>query len=150
MNPPPTGVAVVITHKHKILVGLREQEPNNCWQLPGGFMQIGETPNQAIARVVLLKTNLKLHNEQIIALTNNVFSLSEHTISLIFTAKCKDPTKLINTGSQNGYNWYWTTWNELPTPLFLPFQTLVDNGYHPFIPYKRDARQNKDNHCFIF
>jgi len=101
MNSPSTGVAVVITHKDKILVGQRKQESNVCWQLPGGFMHLGETPKQAITRETRLKTNLTIQQEQVIALTNNVFSTYEHTLSIIFTAKCKDPTKLINTTRLN-------------------------------------------------
>ncbi len=150
MNAPAMGVATLITHQQHILIGQRIRQSQTCWQLPGGFMQLGETPHQAISRETFIKTGLELRQIQLIALTNNIFSTSKHTISLIFSAKCKDPTKLVVTKDKKNLNWYWANWDDLPSPLFLPLQTLVDSGYHPFHPYKRDLLQNKDNNCFIF
>jgi hypothetical protein len=28
--------------------------------------------------------------------------------------------------------WFWSDWNELPQPLFLPLQLLVDSTFNPF------------------
>jgi len=150
MHSSSTGVAVIITHHQKILIGLRLNTEKPCWQLPGGFMQLGETPNQAILRQSLNKTYLTLHQEKLIAVTNNVFCDSNHTVSLIFQAKCKDPTKLINREQSQRIDWHWESWDQLPSPLFLPLQTMFHSGYHPFASKKRDALQNNANNCFIF
>jgi len=150
MPSPPTGVAVIITHHQKILIGLRHKETPPCWQLPGGFMQCGETPLQAIKRQSYDKTHLIIQHEKLVALTNNIFTPSNHTISLIFQAKCKDSTKLIEMESNDGTRWHWKTWGQLPSPLFLPLQTIINSGYHPFALKNEGAYKNSENNCFIF
>jgi len=65
MHSPSTGVAVIITYNQKVLIGLRYNENTPCWQLPGGFMSLGETPNQAIRRQSLNKTHLSIHHEKL-------------------------------------------------------------------------------------
>ena len=150
MQSPSTGVAVIITHNDKILIGERMTTPQNCWQLPGGLIKLGETPLQAIKREAFEETNLTLLDEEIIALTNNIFCASSHSISLIFIAKCKNPTKLIAKEINKCQGWYWTSWDELPSPLFLPLKTLVDSGFHPFLSISERNIKNKPNNCFIF
>ncbi len=150
MKYPLTGVAAIITYQDKILIGKRIDLDTPSWQLPGGLIELGETPNQAVIRETLEETNLQLQNEQLIAVTNNVFCASDHSISLIFKAKCKNPTKLNLEEKNKCGTWYWETWDKLPQPLFLPLQILFDSGYHPFHAFNNATSKNKTNNCFIF
>ena len=150
MTAPLTGVAALIVHNNKILIGERVDQHDSCWQLPGGLIDLGETPLQAITREAKEETNLDVSHAQLIAVTNNVFCASKHTISLIFKAKCQNPTKLLLTETNKCASWYWESWESLPTPLFLPFQLLVDTGYHPLNNNEPKNLKNKSNNCFIF
>lgn len=150
MQSPSTAVAIIIMHEKKVLIGERTSDLKNCWQLPGGLIEFGETPNQAIIRETYEETNLKINNEQLIALTNNIFCTKSHTVSLIFKAKCNNPAKLMVKEKSKCQHWYWASWENLPSPLFLPFQTLVDSGFHPLFSTTEQKSQDKQNNCFIF
>jgi hypothetical protein len=84
------------------------------------------------------------------ALTNHIFFDSTHSISLIFEAKCKKPTKLKLKGHSKCKRWSWESWDNLPTPYISSIQLLVDSGYHPFFENKTLTKENKQNNCFIF
>ncbi len=49
-NPVPAAVAVVV-RRGRILLGRRARDPYaGTWDLPGGFLEAGETPSRALAR----------------------------------------------------------------------------------------------------
>lgn len=150
MSHPSLGVAAIILHQQQCLFGHRVSEQPHCWQLPGGLIEMGETPNQAIYREVFEETNLEIEQEQIISITNNIFSPDQHSISIIFTAICKNPTKLTVMEPNKCSNWQWIDWDQLPQPLFLPLQHLVDSGYDPFKHKKTTNLGKNTKHCFIF
>ena len=54
------------------------------WQLPGGWINQGELPQDAVRREVEEETGLRLGEIQLIGVTNNVFSPQNHSISLCF------------------------------------------------------------------
>ena len=73
---PHVGVAMIVTHGHQVLFGRRTVVPGSFqWQLPGGWLEIGETPEQAARREVREKTGLELIDQRFVEITNNSFSL---------------------------------------------------------------------------
>ena len=52
-QPGGTGILFVDLHQ-RVLLFLRDQKPGipypNCWDIPGGHMEAGETPEQCIRR----------------------------------------------------------------------------------------------------
>jgi mutator protein MutT len=59
-NPAPT-VVVVVEKDNKILVVKRGIEPQkNMWDLPGGFIDVGETVEECVIRETLEETGLKV------------------------------------------------------------------------------------------
>ncbi len=49
-NPIPAAVALVVRGA-KVLLGRRAEEPyRGTWDLPGGFLEAGETPERGLAR----------------------------------------------------------------------------------------------------
>lgn len=52
LNPAPCVGAVIIKDK-KILLGKRKKKPyKGCWDIPGGFMEPGEKPQEALKREI--------------------------------------------------------------------------------------------------
>ena len=52
-NFPRTGVAVIVTHRRKVLFGKRIIKPGEfAWQLPGGWIRMGEPADAAAKREV--------------------------------------------------------------------------------------------------
>jgi thiamine-phosphate diphosphorylase len=58
-NPVPATAAVIFNERHELLLVRRGQEPGKGkWCLPGGFQEIGETPEQCMRRELLEETGL--------------------------------------------------------------------------------------------
>jgi thiamine-phosphate pyrophosphorylase len=58
-NPVPATAAVVLNLAFELLLVLRGQEPGKGkWCLPGGFQEMGETPEQCMRRELLEETGL--------------------------------------------------------------------------------------------
>lgn len=59
-NPTPTTAALVLNHEQELLLVRRAVKPSaGEWCLPGGFMELGETPEQGVLRELKEETNLE-------------------------------------------------------------------------------------------
>ncbi len=132
-NKPRVGVGVIIKQNHKIILGRRLNQPmQGSWQLPGGWIGLGESPEQAVHRQLSMFCNLRFGECHFVAYTNNVFDSELHSLSLYFMVDCLNDCQLKLITDQLNSEWFWTDWNELPQPLFLPLQLLVDSRFNPF------------------
>ena len=138
------AVGVVVTHARKVLFGRRITASGGSeWQLPGGWIEIGESPHQAARREVVEETGLLLRDLSFVATTSNVFSAYKHSISLYFEAECVDADSLIVTERQKCSDWEWKGWAEVTENLFLPLCLLKQTEYRPFQHRDREATVSK-------
>ena len=136
-NYPRIGVGAIVTHRDKVLFGKRIIAGGDfVWQLPGGWIELGESPEQTARREVLEETGLGLNELRLVGLTNNNFSDQKHSISLYFEAECSDPGKINNREPGRCEQWIWMDWQELQNNLYLPLQLLKDTDYRPFLSDK--------------
>ncbi|HEY8584111.1 MAG TPA: NUDIX hydrolase [Capillimicrobium sp.] len=88
-NPAVTAYAFVRDDQGRYLVLRRAKEP--ClgeWDLPGGFVEAGETPAQAIARELREETGLEIEIERILgAFTGQYGAGGKWTIDVGFVAR---------------------------------------------------------------
>ncbi len=60
--PRKPGAKAIVCHGNKILLVLRDDNPNiaypNIWNMPGGGIDEGETPAEAMARELMEEVNL--------------------------------------------------------------------------------------------
>ena len=130
---PRTGVAVIVTHERKVLFGKRILNPGKfAWQLPGGWIETGESPEQTARREVQEETGLELSSIRFVTFTNNVFSNRNHSISLYFEAVCLNPGMIKTAEPDQCEEWVWMSWQDVPDNLYLPLRLLKDSGYRPF------------------
>ena len=134
---PRVAVAVIVTHNQKVLFGKRRIPGDDfVWQLPGGWIDMGESPLQAALREVEEETGLELGAIEFVAVTNNVFSPENHSISLCFEAKCANPEQLALKEPDKCLGWHWHKWQDVEEKLFLPLANLKKSNYRPFINVK--------------
>jgi 8-oxo-dGTP diphosphatase len=127
---PAVGVAVIIRKNNQILLGWRiAHHGAGSWQLPGGHLEYGETPEVCAMREVMEETGLSISNPRRGPYTNDIFATEgRHYITLFVIAdyaggvpEVREPDKCAR--------WEWFSWDALPQPLFLPLENLAREGY---------------------
>jgi len=122
-----------VTGGQRVLFGRRASKNDGFeWQLPGGWIERGESPQQAARREVGEETGLQLRDLRFVGITNNVFSAQIHSISMYFEAECVDPDSLAVAERGKCRGWEWRRWAEVNSNLFLPLRLLKQTEYQPF------------------
>lgn len=76
-DQPVVGVGAVVVSEGKILLEKRKNEPGKGkWSIPGGLVDLGESPEQAVIREVLEETCLEVDAPRLIDVVSDV-SLDE-------------------------------------------------------------------------
>lgn len=125
MENPKVGIGVLIfNHEGKILLGQRKSEHGTgSWGPPGGHLEAGESFEACARRETEEEAGIELENPTYLAITNDVFK-DKHYVSIFITAtsegipEVKEPDKMVK--------WDWFPLENLPSPLFLPLQNLID------------------------
>ena len=123
------GVGLIILRENKILLGYRlSKHGYGVWAFPGGHVEFGETPEQAVVRETAEETGLQVDAVEKISFTSDFYDNGSQYITLFFKA-------ITWSGSVNNLEpekcgrWEWFSFYELPDPLFAPIVTLFGEGF---------------------
>jgi thiamine-phosphate pyrophosphorylase len=87
-NPIPATAAVAIDSKRRLLLVRRSVEPGKgLWCLPGGFMEIGETPEQCVLRELKEETGLDSEIGRFIGIEMSRSTVYESVLVAAFTIR---------------------------------------------------------------
>ena len=132
-SSPKIGVGVFIRKDGKILLGKRiGKHATNTWSPSGGHLEFGETPEQAAIRETLEETGLEITNIKSGPYTNDIYlDEGKHYITLMFVADWKSgEPKILEPDKWE--QWDWFSLDNLPQPLMMPVQKVLDSGFDPF------------------
>ncbi len=103
-NQLVVSVGVIVNKKGEILLGLRNQpeliEEHNKWEFPGGGIEFGESPEEALIREVKEETGLKVEIVRLLPkVYNNVWNRVDGFINVIIIAfECKIVSGMVKPG----------------------------------------------------
>ncbi|RKP04406.1 NUDIX hydrolase domain-like protein, partial [Thamnocephalis sphaerospora] len=131
------GVGVLVYRSKdsdEFLVGRRiGSHGSGTWQLPGGHLEFGETPENCAKREVLEETGLCVDSVTTITCTNDPMPAEgKHYVTVFTRAVCIDADPVPQLMEpEKCTEWRWTTMRQLASPsetemrpLFLPLQHL--------------------------
>ena len=129
---PRVGVGVIITRDRQILL-LRRRNVHGAgsWSTPGGHLEFGESPEECAIREAKEETGVDIADVRFRAVTNDVFEAEgKHYITLWMEGKYSAGEAVVNAAYEMS-DVGWFAWDELPAPLFLPLQNLLDGQRYP-------------------
>ncbi|NOZ81812.1 MAG: NUDIX domain-containing protein [Candidatus Micrarchaeota archaeon] len=135
MGRPKVGVAALIVNNGKVLVGKRKSLfGKGTWAPPGGRLEYGEDPVEAVKREVMEETGLKVSKCEFLGVTNDIYKKNEfypkneHFITLWFSARVTS-TKAKVMEPEKHEEWKWIEFAEIKNiePKFVPFENFVKN-----------------------
>lgn len=98
MNPAAAVVAFITNRRGELLVERRKLEPaKGTLDLPGGFADVLETAEEAVAREVMEETGLKVVGASYLFSLPNTYrysGLDVQTLDMFFSCKIEDDTAL--------------------------------------------------------
>ena len=93
LNPTPSATAIIEDEKGRILMTVRGRDPRKGMMgLPGGFIDIDETAEQAMAREVKEELGLEVAELKYMTTFTNIYPFEghdNHTLDLYFICKVK-------------------------------------------------------------
>jgi 8-oxo-dGTP diphosphatase len=109
-----------------LLLKRRNVHGAGSWSTAGGHLEYGEAPEACAVREVKEETGVDVGDVRFIGITNDVFEEhGRHYITIWMRGEWVSGEPLIGAAyemSEVG----WFAWDDLPRPLFLPLQNLLD------------------------
>jgi 8-oxo-dGTP diphosphatase len=126
-------VAVIVRRNHTVLLGRRIGHTHGAghWQFPGGHLDAFETVEACAAREVREETGLEATAFQRGPFTNDIFEPEHRHYVTLFVVADAPSGEPVGCEPEKCAEWRWYAWDALPTPLFLPIQHLLAQGYRP-------------------
>ena len=120
MNPAAAVVALITNAKGELLVERRKMEPaKGTLDLPGGFADVGETAEEAVAREVMEETGLAVKAARYLFSQTNVYrysGLDIQTLDMFFACEVEDTAQL--AAGDDAAECMWIAPEDIHTELF--------------------------------
>ncbi len=121
-NPFPTVDVVILCGEGVVLIERRN--PPRGWALPGGFVEVGESLEEAARREAFEETGLKVRlREQFFTYSDPARDPRHHTITTVYLADA-DGTPRGGSDARTASVW---PWRGLPGPLCFDHGRILDD-----------------------
>ena len=127
LNPIPTVDIIIQIQAGIVLV--RRKFPPFGWALPGGFMDVGETCEQAAVREAKEETDLDVRLEHLLGVYSNPKrDPRKHTLTVVYTASAEgEPVGMDDAEEAKIF-----ALDQLPTPIVFDHASII-NDYRLFL-----------------
>lgn len=128
-NPKPT-VDIIIRKEDKIML-IHRKNPPHGWALPGGFVDEGESVENAALREAKEETGLDVElHDLLYVYSDPKRDARQHTLSVVFTATAEGVAAAADDADELGY----FSLDSLPELVFDHGQIIAD-----YIKFKNDG-----------
>lgn len=105
LNPSIGAVGMVFDAEGKLLVVRRSKEPaKDTWHIPGGFVEVGESIEQAVEREIKEELNIDIKAEEYLFSIPNQYQykgMEKYPLDFFFTCKLVDISSMNVDLSEN-------------------------------------------------
>ena len=124
------GVGVFIIKDGSFLMQQRKGAHGaGSWSVPGGHLEFGESFEETVRREVKEETTLRIKNIRFGAVTNDYFADEDkHYVTIWMISNYESGTEYI-TEPDKCIGQAWHTFDDLPSPLFLPWKELLASNF---------------------
>lgn len=112
LNPVP-AVCGIMEKDGSVLLIHRNSEPyKGSWDLPGGFVEIGETPFDALDRELLEETNLSITHAEYLGTWPDLYTEvnavedPKHTLNMVFVVEIENGSRSARGSTEGDVAWW--------------------------------------------
>lgn len=127
-NPIPSVVGISINDDKEILLVKRGVEPDiGSWCLPGGFIELGETSEQAVKRELLEETGLDVNPGEIITVDTTLGGFYGDVIVIAYKITVREGQDFMPGDDALEVQYY--PKEKLPRLTFRSHELIIDTAY---------------------
>jgi len=127
-NPIPSVVGISINDNNEILLVKRGVEPDiGSWCLPGGFIELGETSEQAVKRELLEETGVDVNPGEIITVDTTLGGFYGDVIVIAYQIDIRQGQEFIPGDDALEVQYY--SKEKLPRLTFRSHELIIDTAY---------------------
>ena len=126
------GSAVVIADREGKILLQHRVYPEGKWSLPGGLMELGESPEETAVREVYEETNLRVSKLELL----NVYSGKNYlciaangdnyyVVTIVYMTETYEGDLKVNDNESKEFRWF--SLEELPEKLVATHQTILSD-----------------------
>lgn len=121
----PCAAVLVLDAEGRVLLGRRGIEPERgCWDLPGGFCEADETPEDCAMRELLEETGCRIELASFLAHVIDTYGDDgDHTLNVLFIARIVEGTP---TPADDVDELRWFALDALPPAAELAFRNTAE------------------------
>ena len=135
------GVGVLVTRGDEVLLVRRRHHGAGSWSTPGGYLDVGETPEACAARETAEETGVEFADIAFWAVTNDVHPDGKHNVTIWMTARYATGEATVAAPDESD-DVGWFPIDDLPQPLyFSTLNVLRGNTYPPDRPWPPRSRR---------
>ncbi len=137
------GVGVVVVRGDELLLVQRRHHGAGTWSTPGGYLDPGETPEEAAVRETREETGVEVDRPTFLALSNDVHPDGKHNVTLWFAARfVAGEAHLAAPDESLAVGWF--PWDAPPGAIYLSLGNFLAGRTYPALASPRDAARSVD------
>ncbi|HWQ35388.1 MAG TPA: NUDIX domain-containing protein [Blastocatellia bacterium] len=133
------GMGILVMRAGRVLLGQRRGSHGaGCYAAPGGHLEFGESFAEAARREVREETGLEITRLRLLSVGNYLFDGTRHYVDVDFVCEAPHGEPQLREPEKCA-GWAWYEIDQLPEPLFIVTQRMIESLLSGIILHNPDA-----------